>query len=136
MRIPRTSLTALLLAVLALAAAGCGGSEVSADEVPGPPPALTVPSDNAIGTGGSGAADGSTEPGATPTPDASATPDASGTGASTDGATAPSSGTSGGTTAPDAETTPSDTATTDQAPAAGSAPQQFESFCEQNAGAC
>ena len=45
----RTSLTALVFAVLALAAAGCGGSQVSADEVPGAPAALTVPTDNELG---------------------------------------------------------------------------------------
>ena len=36
-RSTRTSLLAILVAVLAFAA-GCGGSEVAADEVPGAPP--------------------------------------------------------------------------------------------------
>ncbi len=128
MRAPRTKLLALLLALVALVVAGCGGSEVASDEVPGNPPALAVPSDGDIG-GGSNA-------------------DSSGTGTTTGSTggtaaaaptTAPSTtdGTSGGTTAP-TTTTPStdDTATNDQAPPAGSDAQQFENFCEQNAGDC
>jgi hypothetical protein len=132
-RSKRTSLMVLIGAVLALAAAGCGGGEVAADEVPGSPPALTVPSDNDIGGGsnnasgnsGSGSSNdsgdeetdgetGTAEPTATPTPE----PDAS-----------------GGATAPEATAAP-DTAANDTPPEAGSPPEQFEDFCEQNAGAC
>ena len=141
MRAPRTKLLALLLALVALAVAGCGGSEVSSDEVPGNPPALAVPSDGDIGgsnADSSSSASGSNSSGA-------GTTDSTGTGTTTGSTgtaaptatTAPSTtdGTSGGTTAP---TTPStdDTATNDQAPPAGSDAQQFENFCEQNAGAC
>jgi hypothetical protein len=131
-RLPRTSLMALV-AVLIFAAAGCGGSEVSSDEVPGAPAAITVPSDNDLGSGGSKAdnsgssadednssADNSADSadGATPTPTATPAPD-----------------TSGGAAAPEATAAP-DTATSDQPPDAGSPPEQFEDFCEQNAGAC
>ena len=56
MRHLRKTLLAII-AVLALAAAGCGGSEVDADEVPGNPPALTVPSDTELESGGSDEAD-------------------------------------------------------------------------------
>jgi hypothetical protein len=128
----RTSLLALIGAVLALAAVGCGGGEVAADEVPGSPPALTVPSDNDIGGGssnsssnsGSGSdasgdeeADGETGT-AEPTPTPTVEPDAS-----------------GGATVPEATAEP-DTAANDTPPEAGSPPEQFEDFCEQNAGAC
>jgi len=140
-RSPRTSLIALLLAVLAFAAVGCGGGEVSADEVPGPPPALTVPSDTDIGSGGGDNADGAADDaGNADEDDAANDPDATATPApgSTDTGTAPpaTDGTSGGTTAPEAETAPEDTAANDTAPPADSEAEQFEDFCEQNAGAC
>jgi hypothetical protein len=131
-RLPRTSLMALV-AVLIFAAAGCGGSEVASDEVPGAPAAITVPSDNDLGGSGSKAADNSASAdednssadnsadsadSATPTPTATPAPD-----------------TSGGAAAPEATAAP-DTASSDQPPDAGSPPEQFENFCEQNAGAC
>ena len=141
-RSPRTLLTVLLLAVLPIAAAGCGGSEVSADEVPGPPVALTVPSDNEIGGGGGGSADSSNGSGNadensndSANSDGSATTDDTSGGTTTPQATAtPAPATGGGTAAPDTGTT-DDTATNDTPPA-GSEAEQFESFCEQNAGAC
>ncbi len=134
---PRTSLLALAFAVLALLAAGCGAGDVPADEVPGAPPALIVPSDSELGASGSNA-DASTDADA----DADATADEDA--AATDETAEPDTGaavpeatedTSGGTAAPTAEAAPEDT-TTEEPPAAGSAPEQFESFCEQNAGAC
>jgi len=129
---PRTILLALTFAVLALLAAGCGADEIPADEVPGPPPALIVPSDSELGAAGSNA-DASTD--ATAEEDAAATDDAT---EDTTGTVAPAvpEDTSGGTAAPTAEAAPEDTTTEEQPPAAGSAPEQFESFCEQNAGAC
>ena len=90
-RSPRTLLMALLLAVIPLAAVGCGGSEVSADEVPGPPAALTVPSDSELGSGG-GSGNGSSGDDSSSSDDSSTTDDSSG--ATTDD-------TSGGTTTPD-----------------------------------
>jgi hypothetical protein len=134
---------ALLLAVLPIAAAGCGGSEVSADEVPGPPPALTVPTDEDLGGGGGGGGDGGD--GGDETADAGNATDEDAdadaqTDDTTDGTVAPEAtaappadDTTGGTATP--ETAPEDTATNDTPPA-GAEAEQFESFCEQNAGAC
>jgi hypothetical protein len=134
---PRTSLLALTFAVLALLAAGCGAGEVPADEVPGPPAALIVPSDSELGAAGSNAdasADAGADAGAGE--DAAAADDTADT--DTSGTAAPTApeDTSGGTTAPTTEAAPEDTTTDEQPPAAGSPPEQFESFCEQNAGAC
>jgi len=107
--------------------------------VPGAPVSLTVPSDRELGAGGASASDTAAdaeEPEATATPDASSGTGASDTGAAetgaadTDAAAPPAE-----TATPEPQTAP-DTATSDQPPAAGSAPEQFESFCEQNAGAC
>ena len=118
-------LALVLVAGLAPAAAGCGSSEVAAEEVPGPPPELTIPrgrgADDPLADTGN-AADQTASGDATPTP------------------TATPSGT-GSTTAPAAPTAPTATPQpdgpgNDQAPAAGTAPDKFEEFCQQNAGAC
>ncbi len=125
------------IAVLALTVAGCGGgSKVVVKEVPGGSVELTV-------TGGDALA-----PKATATPTASAsetpTPDASGTtsgGAATTptqpqqsttqqpqptATQAPQTSQGGGATAPDPNATPPP----------GASKQQFETFCQQNPGAC
>ena len=150
MRTPRTALLAVLVAFAALAVAGCGGGEVSADEVPGAAPALTVPSDSDIGSADSASADDS----ATRRlqhgrldgrqlghrdlrhrhdrhrhhghrhdrrDDHAVDERHHRRHGHRDRTTTPSTGDGG---------------TTDTPPAAGSAPEQFESFCEQNAGAC
>jgi hypothetical protein len=135
-RSTRTSLMALLVAVVAFAAAGCGGSEVASDEVPGAPPALTVPSDNELGSSGSNAADNaSSQDGTGSSTDSSADSGTADSGAADSATPTPTPDTSGGAAAPEATAAP-DTATSDQPPAAGSPPEQFENFCEQNAGAC
>jgi hypothetical protein len=131
-RSPRTTLMAIPFVALALAAAGCGSSEIAADEVPGSPPALAVPTDAELSAGGSDA-----------DADASADADADSGDAAGDGATAAPETTtpaeptdpSGSTEAP-AEPAPEEGAADPEQPPAGSAPEQFESFCEQNAGAC
>ena len=134
-RSPRTTLLALLLAVLALAAAGCGGSQVPADEVPGSPVALTVPSDSDLGAAGS-SADGSADASADDSTDPDATAGET-DGAAADGTAEPApAAPSGGTAAPEPQAVPEDTTGAAEPPPAGSAPEQFESFCEQNAGAC
>jgi hypothetical protein len=122
----RTATLTLLLAALAPAAAGCGGSEVAADEVPGNPPALVVPTDSELGAAGSNA-----DAGADSSADADADTGTADSGAAATATPAPADS-SGGTAAPEATTVPEDT-TTDQTeePAA---PEP--SFCEQNEGAC
>ena len=125
-RFSPTTLLALALCALTLVAAGCGGGEVAAGEVPGGPPALTVRSDSELGAGGSGAdaADGA---------DAESEDAASSATAEPTATAAPE----GGTTAPDDAAAPEDAAAAEpEQPAAETAPDQFESFCEQNAGAC
>jgi len=151
MRTPRTALLALLVAFAALVVAGCGGGEVDADEVPGAAPALSVPSDSDIGSGDSASSDSNSSTDDSSSSDTSDDTSDSGTsGTGTTGTGSTGTGTTGGTTTPSTggttggtgtgtgTTTPStgDGGTTDTPPAAGSAPEQFESFCEQNAGAC
>jgi hypothetical protein len=121
------------ITLLVVTLAGCGGSKVTVEEVPGGPVPLTVP--------GTGAA---LKPQATATATASATPTATttgstGTSSGTTQSTTPSTASSGtgttggGTQAPSSS---SDSATSDQPPPAGSDAQQFEDFCAQNPGAC
>jgi hypothetical protein len=127
---------ALIVALLALAVAGCGGGEVDADEVPGAPPAIVLPSDDDLGGGSSNASadSGTAQEDADANADGTADEDAA---ADTGTTTTPPEDTSGGTTAPEPTATAvPDAPTTDTPPETGSAPEQFEDFCEQNAGAC
>jgi hypothetical protein len=120
----------LLLTVLVLA--GCGGSGSDVPEVPGPPAELSVPH-------AKGAADLSQDASATPTP--SSTADATETPTPASGTTG-STGTTGGTgTSTAATPTPAaqqqESASNDTSNSGGSSPpQQFEQFCQENAGAC
>jgi hypothetical protein len=146
-RSPRSIL--LLLAVLATVAfAGCGGGEVEPDEVPGGPVTLTVPTDPDAGGSGT-AADGASTTGDTAGDDSAADDDttsSTGTGTDTTASAPTATPTAVATATPAATTAPTtggtgttdttDSATNDTPPAEGSAPQQFEDFCEQNAGAC
>ena len=136
MRAARTATTLLCTAALAAGAAGCGGSEVEYEEVPGPPVEVAVPSETV-----ESAAGGDATP--TPTPTATAEPGADTAPSDQSGSTTePSTGSgtstgpagtdSGGATAPAEE----DSAANDTAPPAGSEAQQFEDFCAQNPGAC
>jgi hypothetical protein len=134
----RGRITALVTAgLMAFVAAGCGGSDTSATQVPGPPVDVTIPESS--NPPGSGAASGSNS-GASATATPTSTPDSSTGGTSGDtGTTTGSTGTgttgdaTGGTAAPDTGT---DSATNDQPPPDGSNAQQFEDFCAQNPGAC
>ena len=130
------------IALLTVAAAGCGGTDAGAPQVPGPPAEVAIPdsgqspADTAASAQDRASGDRSTSSSATPTP----TPDSSGstgtgaTGSTGSGTTTGSTGdTSGGTAAPDTGT---DSASNDTAPPAGSDAQQFEDFCAQNPGAC
>jgi hypothetical protein len=128
-RLLRSTLLVTVLA-LALAAAGCGSGGSDVPEVPGPPAELTVPHVK-------GAADLSEDASATPTPtpsaDATETPTpATGTTGST--GTTGTGGTTAATPTPAAQQ--QDSASNDTKPADGSPPQQFEQFCQENAGAC
>ena len=136
----RRGITALLLVAL-LGLAGCGGSEIAADEVPGSPPTLSLPPDEEPAA--------AEDSGSNADSDSSSTEKDTGadTGATDDAAT--DTGSTGGTTAaPDTAAT----AAPEEAPATGgtepeaTAPestggaggdeQQFEDFCNQNPGAC
>jgi outer membrane biosynthesis protein TonB len=130
-RSPRTILLLLPIVLLAPVAASCGGSEVSADEVPGDAPALIVPSDTELGGGGSNADGGSSADSADADADADSTTDPD-----TGGATVPAEPTdpSGGTAAPEPTVAPEDT-TTDPAQT-DAPPETGDDFCEQNVGAC
>ena len=134
MRRLRSTLLLSLLG-LALIASGCGGDDAAVEEVPGPPPVLSVPHQK-------GAADVSADEDATPTPTptaeggAEATPTPAGTGSTGEtGGTDTETGTNTGATATPAPAT-QDSPAADQAPAAGSPPEKFEQFCQENAGAC
>jgi hypothetical protein len=134
-------LTAFLTAgLLALLAAGCGGDDQLAPEVPGPPADVVIPESadaptSAATNGDDDSADGTADE----TTDDDGTTDGSGetttpeeTTPSTDQGTVPETG-EGGTAAPDAE---ADSPTNDTEPPAGSNAEQFEDFCAQNPGAC
>ncbi len=124
---PRRGFTAVAVA-LALVAAGCGGSEVDYQEVPGEPAEITLPDRTPAGDATATDADDAAAEEATPTP--TATPgDATGT--TTDPTTGDQSAAAEATPAP-AE----DGAANDEPPVPGSDAERFEDFCEQNAGAC
>jgi hypothetical protein len=140
MRAARPATALLCTVALAAGIAGCGGSELDYQEVPGPPVEVSIPSET-VESGASGDADATPTP--TPTPEPGSTTAPSDQSGATD--SAPSTGTdtaaagsdpagtdSGGATAPAEE----DSAANDTAPPAGSEAQQFEDFCAQNPGAC
>jgi hypothetical protein len=111
--------TALVLALLALAAAGCGGDDEQA-EAPPDPPELTIP--RTTPEPAETQATGTTETTAPATPD--------------DPATAPlTPGEGDGTGAPPARTAP-DGPENDTAPPAGSPAERFERECDENPAAC
>lgn len=115
---------AIVLALLALVAAGCGGDDESAETVP-PAPELSLPGEE------------------TPTledlPDSTSTDSTTGTDAAPGGGTTPPPATpqeptqqppSGGAPAP------GDTPENDTPPPPGSPAERFEQFCQENPGAC
>jgi hypothetical protein len=143
MRAARTATSLLCTVALAVGAAGCGGSKVDYQEVPGPPADVTIPSDTgSLGDSASGDATptptptATAEPGGTTAPDtqsgSTGTTPSTGTDSGTTGTTGTSGTDSGGASAP----TQQDSASNDTAPPAGSDAQQFEDFCAQNPGAC
>jgi hypothetical protein len=128
-------LTAIMTtALLALVAAGCGGSESLAPEVPGPPADVELPEATVAAAAdesedaAAGDEDATTDEGTTE--DSTTAPEE--TAPSDSGAAAPDTG-EGGTAAPETE---ADGPTNDTAPPEGSEAEQFEDFCAQNPGAC
>ena len=129
-RTPRRGIAVVSLA-LALGVAGCGGSEVEYQEVPGDPAEITLPDRTPAGDAAeestaeeAAAGDATATATATPAP-------ADATGTTTDGTAAEEPAATEATPAP-AE----DGATNDEPPVPGSDAERFEDFCEQNAGAC
>ncbi len=133
---------AAAVAVLAVLAVGCGGGNVTADEVPGAPIALTTPvdrqtpaADRPESSSSSSSSDSTTDADSGD----SATSDQSGadTG-TTDGAAATPAPAE--TPAPDSGAGTQDQTQQGAQPAQpapeGSDEQRFEEFCDQNAGAC
>ena len=122
--------TLLAIAAVALAVAGCGGSEVDPDEVPGDPPALTSPSDSELGTGadtGTGTEDDTTiDP--EPTEDPAATDESA-------VPIVPEEDPAAAAVPEEPAAVPEDTTTEPAAPEEAP-PDQLDSFCEQNVGAC
>ena len=126
------------IALLALTLAGCGGgSKVVVKEVPGGSVDLTVNGGDALAPKATATA--TAEASATETPDASGTqsggaaptqtqPQQSTTQPQQQAPTqsTPQSSQGGGATAPDSQATPPP----------GATKQQFETFCQQNPGAC
>lgn len=123
---------AVVAVLLALTIAGCGGSQVEYQEVPGDPAEITLPDRSPAvdseATETEAEVDAAVEE-TTPAP--TATPAGGDTGAATDGATGDESATVEATPAP-----VEDGPETDEPPVPGSDAERFEDFCEQNAGAC
>jgi hypothetical protein len=133
-------LTAFLTTgLLALVAAGCGGDDSAAPEVPGPPADVVIPeSADAPTSAAEDQGEETTDDTGDATTDDTTTDDTGGT--TTPEETAPPSDTGavpetseGGTAAPEAET---DGPSNDTPPPEGSNAEQFEDFCAQNPGAC
>ena len=133
MRPLRTALT-LAIMVFALAGAGCGSDDSEAPEVPGSPVELTVPHQKGA-TDLSEDASGTATPTPTPAAEGEATPTPTADSGTTGTGTGTDTGTNTGAAATPAPAT-EDSPDTDTAPPAGSAPEKFEQFCQENAGAC
>src|SRR5919197_2127192 len=128
-----SKLVPVLLAVLAAALiAGCGGQNVSADEVPGAPVALKVPevskggSDALAGNRSSSDTASSEDSSATPTPTATAQSGTSGTRGTTQ------RGNTGGTSGTTQQQTQQGNGTSGQSQGGGG--NAFTDFCKNNPG--
>lgn len=124
---------ALLLALAALVATGCGGDDETAETVP-PAPELSLPGDEEAPTLDdlSGSTTGTSTDGsdAAPAPGGQAPNEAS--------PPADGGGDQGGQQQPPSggQPAPDDTPDNDQPPPPGSPAERFEQFCEENPGAC
>jgi hypothetical protein len=133
----------LIVAVFALAVAGCGSDGDVAPQVPGPPAGVTLPdgtpvpgaSPTATAEDGTTTEEGATGDeatgGATGGAEATPAPDQSGAVGTAPAAGEAPAGSGGGASAPTADGPGNDTA-----PPAGSEAEVFEDFCTQNPGAC
>ena len=128
-RTPRRG-PAVVAVLLALSVAGCGGSQVDYQEVPGDPAEITLPDRTPAADPEAAEAEDDAAVDEATTPEPTATP-AGETGAATDGTTGDEAAAVEATPAP-AEDGPE----TDEPPVPGSDAERFEDFCEQNAGAC
>ena len=134
--------------LLALVAAGCGGGDETAMQVPGPPADVSVPQSDTPPAEAAGSAQDDSSSGDNNSSSDDSSSDSSSSDSSTDSSATGDTGTStgdtgtgtgtadpgGGTAAPD--TGQPDSATNDTPPPEGSDAQQFEDFCAQNPGAC
>lgn len=125
-------LLALLGALLALGLVACGGQEIEADEVPGPPPDLPLPAGSEA-LGGDAQQEGGTATEPTATPEATATPTPEGGGASA--TPEPSAEEPTTAAAPESEATATPEGGGAAGPVGGET-SEFEEFCRQNPGAC
>lgn len=128
---PRRLRLAAPFIALALIVAGCGGSKVVVQEVPGGGVNYPVPGG---GAELNPAATATATASATATPAATTTGASTGTTSTTQQSTSTTTGsTNGGTQAPSSS---SATGAATATPAPGSSGQAFEDFCAQNPGAC
>ena len=133
MRLARTTRLAVVVAVLALA--GCGGAQVTVNEVPGGPVDLKTPGSGVGFAAVTATPTATATPTETPTGDTStqATPTATPQADTTTQDTTPQADANGGAaTAPNTD----DGTGATQPPDPGASKQEFEDYCAQNPGAC
>ena len=127
MRSARPTLAAALSVLALVLLAGCGGNQIEADQVQVSPPTLTIPKDDTAAAEDTPDADETAT--ATPTPTVDASGGAAATAAPTQPpATAPATGGAGATTG--------ETTTGNANPGGAQAEENFDTFCEENPGAC
>jgi hypothetical protein len=125
MRSARPTLAAALTLLALVLLAGCGGNQIEADQVQASPPTLTIPKDDTAPAEDTPDADETATP--TPTPTVDPAVAAAPTQAP---ATAPGTGGAGATTGE----APADTGNAN--PGGAQAEENFDTFCQENPGAC
>ena len=128
-------LSSLLIILLAVVLSGCGGDQISAEEVRVDPPVLTIPSDPDAAPGATTADtdDENAEEDADADEEEAAATAEPGTGGAASGTTSP--GGTGGT-APTPAPTAAATATPSQNTGGATADEGLDQFCADNPGAC
>ena len=125
-------LSSLLILLLAALLSGCGGNQITAEEVPVDPPTLTIPSnpDAAPGASTADADDDNAEDDADgDEADATPTADPATSGGTSSGTTGGSAATPAPTAEPTATAAPEDTG-------GATADEGLDQFCADNPGAC